>query len=140
MFVCFLIFSTLGWEITLQWVPFYSGIRGSEVTDAAAKMALNLVNTTPLPLPLFSAKHLISHSCHSFWNNTHRDSLRTTCKGQYRTDSSPHPWIRQRSRILDVAIARRLPGHTTVTPHLLIAYAWPLTHSVALVQDCSRDH
>ncbi|KAG0711443.1 hypothetical protein GWK47_020602 [Chionoecetes opilio] len=37
---------------------------------------------------------------------------------QYRIDSSPHPWIRQTSRVLDVALTRLRIGHASLTAHL----------------------
>ncbi|KAG0695199.1 hypothetical protein GWK47_027001 [Chionoecetes opilio] len=39
--------TSVGWKITLQWVPSHCNIRGNEVADAAAKMALSEVNITP---------------------------------------------------------------------------------------------
>ncbi|XP_050702334.1 uncharacterized protein LOC126988321 [Eriocheir sinensis] len=55
-------------------------------------MTLVEVNITPLPLPLSTAKRLISRTCHSMWDDTLYDTLRTTSMGQYRTTSSPQPW------------------------------------------------
>ncbi|KAG0715429.1 hypothetical protein GWK47_011944 [Chionoecetes opilio] len=81
-------------------------------------MALSEVNITPLPLPLSTAKRLISKVCHSAWDRSLGDALRATSMGQYRTDSSPHPWIRQTSRVLDVALTRLRIGHTTLRAHL----------------------
>ena len=38
--------------------------------------------------------------------------------GLYRSDSSPQPWVRKQSRILDVALTRLRLGHTRLTAHL----------------------
>ncbi|KAG0724160.1 Heparan-sulfate 6-O-sulfotransferase 2 [Chionoecetes opilio] len=99
-------------------VPSHCNLRGNEVADAAAKMALSEVNITPVPLPLSTAKLLIFKKCRSAWDRSLGDALRTTSMGQYRVDSSPHPWIRQTSRVLDVALTRLRIGHTTLTAHL----------------------
>lgn len=110
--------TTQGWEIVLQWVPSHTNIRGNEIADSAAKMALTEVNITPLPLPYSTAKRLISRTCHTAWDTTLRDTLRLTTMGHYRSDSSPQPWIRQTSRVLDVALTRLRLGHTRLNAHL----------------------
>ncbi|XP_045107993.1 uncharacterized protein LOC123502793 [Portunus trituberculatus] len=107
-----------GWDITFQWVPSHSGIQGNEVVDAAAKMALTHVNITPLPLQPHSAKRLISRLCHSSWDSSLNTALRITSMGLYCSDSSPQPWVRKQSRILDVALTRLRLGHTRLTAHL----------------------
>ncbi|XP_045126267.1 uncharacterized protein LOC123513261 [Portunus trituberculatus] len=109
---------TMGWGVTLQWVPSHSGIRGNEVADAAAKMGLSEVNITLLPLPLSTAKCIISRKCHSTWDTSLNTALLTTSLGQYRCNSSPQPWMRQQSRVLDVALTRLRLGHTRLTAHL----------------------
>ncbi|XP_045115986.1 uncharacterized protein LOC123507278 [Portunus trituberculatus] len=109
---------TEGWELTLQWIPSHTGIRGNEVADTAAKMALSEVNITPFPLPLSTAKRLISRVCHSTSDTTLATGLRVTSMGQYRHNSSPQPWVRQQSRALDVALTRLRLGHTTFNAHL----------------------
>ncbi|KAG0720858.1 hypothetical protein GWK47_047601 [Chionoecetes opilio] len=117
--------TSVGWKITLQWVPSTATFRGNEVADAAAKMALSEVSITPLPLPLSTAKRLISKKCRSAWDRSLGDALRATSMGQYRTDSSLHPWIRQTSRVLDVALTRLRIGHTTLTAQCSRVYTHP---------------
>ncbi|KAG0722668.1 Mitochondrial intermediate peptidase [Chionoecetes opilio] len=51
-------------------------------------------------------------------SHTLGDALRITSMGQYRSDSSPQPWIRKKSRVLDVTLTRLRLGHTTLTAHL----------------------
>lgn len=109
---------TQGWKITLQWIPSHSNIRGNEVVDAAAKMALSEVNITPLPLSLSTATHLITHKCYSTWDGSLADALRTTTMGKYCHNSSPQPWMRKKSRVLDVALTHLRLGHTRLTTHL----------------------
>ena len=109
---------TEGWELTLQWIPSHTGIRGNEVADTAAKMALSEVNITPFPLPLSTAKRLISRVCRSASDTSLATGLRITSMGQYRHDSSPQPWVRKQSRALDVALTRLRLGHTTLNAHL----------------------
>ncbi|XP_045136349.1 uncharacterized protein LOC123519276 [Portunus trituberculatus] len=118
---------TMGWGVTLQWVPSHSGIRGNEVADAAAKMGLSEVNITPLPLPLATAKRIISRKCHFTWDTSLNTALLTTSLGQYRCNSSPQPWMRQQSRALDVALTRLRLGHTRLTG--LVTCTCPLTHT-----------
>ncbi|XP_050706209.1 uncharacterized protein LOC126991498 [Eriocheir sinensis] len=113
-----LLLTSEGWEVTLQWVPSHSGIRGNSIADAAAKMALAEVNITPLPLPLSTAKCLIFRTCRASWDDTLANTLRTTSMGQYRTNSSPQPWVRKKSRVLDVALTRLRLGHTRLGAHL----------------------
>ena len=110
--------TTEGWEIAFQWAPSHTGIRGNEVVDAAAKMALSDVNTTTFPLPLSTAKRLVSRICRSTSDASLTDALRITSMGQYRSDSSPQPWVRKQSRVLDVALTRLRLGHTKLTAHL----------------------
>ncbi len=74
----FLILTSEGWEITLQWVPSHSGIRGNDIADAAAKMGLAEVSITPLPLPPSTAKRLISRTCRASWDDNLVDILRIT--------------------------------------------------------------
>ncbi|MPC79152.1 hypothetical protein E2C01_073666 [Portunus trituberculatus] len=82
--------ATQGWEITLQWMPSHSGIHGNEVADTSAKMALSSVNISPLPLQVFTVKRLITHVCHSTWNNTLGDALRTTSMSQTIPETIEH--------------------------------------------------
>ncbi|XP_050686437.1 ATP-dependent DNA helicase DDX11-like isoform X2 [Eriocheir sinensis] len=91
---------------------------GSIQWKRGAKMALAEVNTTPLPLPLSTAKSLISRTCHASWDDTLADTLRTTSMGQYRTNSSQQLWVRKMSRVLDVALTRLRLGHTRLSTHL----------------------
>ncbi|KAG0728841.1 hypothetical protein GWK47_031645 [Chionoecetes opilio] len=65
-----------------------------------------------------AAKRLISRVYRSTWNNALGDAIRITSMGQYRSDSSPQPWIRKKSRVLDVTLTRLRLGHTTLTVHL----------------------
>ncbi|MPC56948.1 hypothetical protein E2C01_050916 [Portunus trituberculatus] len=108
-------------------------VHGNEVADAVAKMALFAVNILPLPLPLSTAKRLITGVCHSTWNSTLEDALCTTSMGQYRTDSFPQPWIRQHSQVLDVAITSLRLGHTTLSGHLHCLRLFPVYPEVCLL-------
>ncbi|KAG0715254.1 hypothetical protein GWK47_012351 [Chionoecetes opilio] len=68
-----------------------------------SQIALSYVSITPLPLLLSTAKRLISQVCHSTWDTSLGDALHATTMGYYHSDF-PHPWIRQTSRVLDVAL------------------------------------
>ncbi|XP_050723248.1 uncharacterized protein LOC127001977 isoform X5 [Eriocheir sinensis] len=81
-------------------------------------MGLAEVNITPLPLTLPTAKRLISRTCHASWDGTLVNTLRITSMGQYRTNSSPQPWVRKTSRVLDDALTRLRLGHTRLGAHL----------------------
>ncbi|KAG0726992.1 Ribonuclease kappa [Chionoecetes opilio] len=48
-------------------------------------------------------------------DNTLGDALRITSMGQYRSDSSPQPWIRQKSRVLDVTLTSLLTYAVDIT-------------------------
>ncbi|XP_045136139.1 uncharacterized protein LOC123519049 [Portunus trituberculatus] len=104
--------------LAITYPPTVSGIRGNEVADTTAKMALSEVNITHFPLPLSTAKHLISRVCHSTSDSTLATGLCVTSLGQYRHNSSLHPWVRQQSRALDVVLTRLRLGHTTLNAHL----------------------
>ncbi|KAG0727261.1 hypothetical protein GWK47_035022 [Chionoecetes opilio] len=69
-------------------------------------MAVSDVNIIHPPLLLSIVKRLISQVCRFTWDTSLGDALRTPTMGHYRSDSSPHPWKRQTSRILDVALTR----------------------------------
>ncbi|XP_045127737.1 uncharacterized protein LOC123514153 [Portunus trituberculatus] len=60
---------------------------------------------------LHSAKRLLSRLCHSSWDSSLNNALRVTSMGLYHSDSSPQPWVRKQSRILDVALTRLRLGH-----------------------------
>ena len=81
-------------------------------------MALTEENITPFTLPLSTSKRLIAQTCRTLWDESLAPALRTTSMGQYRSDSSPQPWVRRTSRKLDVALTRLRLGHTTLTAHL----------------------
>ncbi|KAG0718079.1 hypothetical protein GWK47_053177 [Chionoecetes opilio] len=55
----------------------------------------------PLPLPLSNIKRLISRVCRFTWDTSLGDALRATTMGHYRSDYSPHSWIRETSRFLN---------------------------------------
>ncbi|KAG0729817.1 Decapping and exoribonuclease protein [Chionoecetes opilio] len=48
----------------------------------------------------------LAQVCRFTWDTSLGDALRAPTMGHYRSDSSPHPWKRQTSRILDVALTR----------------------------------
>ncbi|KAG0721364.1 Tyrosine-protein phosphatase corkscrew [Chionoecetes opilio] len=64
------------------------------------------VNITPFPLSLSTVKRLISRVCRFTWDTSLGDALRATTMGHYSSDSSPHPWIRETSRFLDISLTR----------------------------------
>ncbi|KAG0717181.1 Cyclic nucleotide-gated cation channel subunit A [Chionoecetes opilio] len=71
------------------------------------------------PLLLLSiVKRLISQVCRFTWDTSLGDALRAPTMGHYRSDSSPHPWKRQTSRILDVALTRIRLGPHKLTQQL----------------------
>ncbi|MPC75967.1 hypothetical protein E2C01_070368 [Portunus trituberculatus] len=58
--------------------------------------------------------------------------------GLYRSDSSPQPWVRKQSRIIDVALTRLRLGHTRhSTPASPGSITRPL---LPLVQDSRGNH
>ncbi|KAG0693452.1 hypothetical protein GWK47_027492 [Chionoecetes opilio] len=59
-----------------------------------------------LPLPLSTATRLISRVCRFTWDTSLGKALRATTMSHYRSDSSPHPWIRDTFRFLDVSLTR----------------------------------
>ena len=81
-------------------------------------MALAEATITPFPLQLSSARRLISDACRSAWDSSLGPVLRATSMGAYRSDSTTQPWVRRRTRILDVALTRLRLGHTRLNAHL----------------------
>ncbi|KAG0727549.1 hypothetical protein GWK47_034462 [Chionoecetes opilio] len=56
-----------------------------------------------------AVKRLIFRVCRSTWNITLGDALRITSMGQYRSDSSPQPWILKKSRVTRPGCHPHLP-------------------------------
>ncbi|KAG0719128.1 hypothetical protein GWK47_051140 [Chionoecetes opilio] len=81
-------------------------------------MAVSDVNIIHPPLLLSIVKRLISQVCRFTWDTSLGDALRAPTMGLYRSDSSPHPWKRQTSRILDVALTRIRLGPHKLTQQL----------------------
>ncbi|KAG0729474.1 Protein XRP2 [Chionoecetes opilio] len=73
-------------------------------------MAVSDVNIIHPPLLLSIVKRLISQVCRFTWDTSLGDALRAPTMGHYRSDSSPHPWKRQTSRISDVTLTRIRPA------------------------------
>ncbi|KAG0730335.1 hypothetical protein GWK47_028453 [Chionoecetes opilio] len=59
----------------------------------------------PRPLPLSTVKRLKSRVCRFTWDTSLGDALRATTM-VHGSDSSPHPWIRETFRFLDVSLTR----------------------------------
>ncbi|KAG0720366.1 hypothetical protein GWK47_048649 [Chionoecetes opilio] len=81
-------------------------------------MAVSDGNIIHTPLLLSIVKRLISQVCRFTWDTSLGDALRAPTMGHYRSDSSPHPWKRQTSRILDVALTRIRLGPHKLTQQL----------------------
>ncbi|XP_069156510.1 uncharacterized protein [Procambarus clarkii] len=109
---------TPGWSIYLQWVPSHVGINGNEVADAAAGMAHALHNSTNVPLDLSEILPQLRAACLASWEAMMEPALRSSSLAGLREDSSPRPWTRHHSRLLDTAITRLRIGHTCLAAHL----------------------
>ncbi|KAG0728227.1 hypothetical protein GWK47_032942 [Chionoecetes opilio] len=81
-------------------------------------MAVSDVNIIHPRLLLSIIKRLISQVCRFTWDTSLGDALCAPTMGHYRSDSSPHPWKRQTSRILDVALTRIRLGPHKLTQQL----------------------
>ncbi|KAG0713027.1 Transposon TX1 uncharacterized protein [Chionoecetes opilio] len=81
-------------------------------------MAVSDGNIIHTPLLLSIVKRLISQICRFTWDTSLGDALRAPTMGHNRSDSSPHPWKRQTSRILDVALTRIRLGPHKLTQQL----------------------
>nr|XP_045581996.1 uncharacterized protein LOC123745466 [Procambarus clarkii] len=109
---------TPGWSIYLQWVPSHVGIKGNEVADAAAGMAHALHDSTNVPLDLSEILSQLRAACLASWEAMMEPALRSSSLAGLREDSSPRPWTRHHSRLLDTAITRLRIGHTCLAAHL----------------------
>ncbi|XP_069180130.1 uncharacterized protein [Procambarus clarkii] len=109
---------TPGWSIYLQWVPLHVGIKGNEVADAAAGMAHALHDSTNVPLDLSEILPQLRAACLTSWEVMMEPALRFSSLAGLREDSSPRPWTRHHSRLLDTAITRLRIGHTCLAAHL----------------------
>ncbi|KAG0711772.1 hypothetical protein GWK47_019929 [Chionoecetes opilio] len=88
------------------------------VSARTSQMAVSDGNIIHTPLLLSIVKRLISQVCRFTWDTSLGDALRAPTMGHYRSDSSPHPWKRQTSRILDVALTRIRLGPHKLTQQL----------------------
>ncbi|KAG0701666.1 hypothetical protein GWK47_025264 [Chionoecetes opilio] len=76
------------------------GAEGNIERYEVVNLAVSGVNIIHLLLLLLSiVKRLISRVCRFTWDTSFGDALRAPTMGHYRSDSSPHPWKRQTSRL-----------------------------------------
>ena len=86
--------------------------------DAAAKNAHSHPSIVKIFLDTTAFTKQARIKCSNAWDGKLRQQLQVTFLGQLRSDSRPQPWVRARSRILDVALTRLRIGHTRLASHL----------------------
>ena len=104
--------------IHLQWIPGHSGIRGNNIADKAAKMALNAADMTRIIIPETVYKNIIRQVANKAWTEEAVRAMSTSHLGSIREDAKPHPWVRSNRRALDVALLRLRIGHCALNKHL----------------------
>ncbi|XP_069190266.1 uncharacterized protein [Procambarus clarkii] len=109
---------TPGWSIYLQTFPSHVGIKGNEVADAAAGMAHALHDSTNVPLDLSEILPQLRAACLASWEAMMEPALRSSSLAGLLEDSTPRPWTRHHSQLLDTAITRLRIEHTCLAAHL----------------------
>ncbi|KAG0711076.1 hypothetical protein GWK47_021413 [Chionoecetes opilio] len=90
------------------------------------------VKVTSLPPPLSTVKGLVSRVCRFTWNTSLGDALRATTMGHYRSDSSPHPWIRNIPLVFLTCLRAAASQHSRPTCTASTSHQT----RTALVQEC----
>ena len=102
----------------IQWVPSHCGIKGNEIADKAAKLALKQNQVTNIPISESIIKRELNKSAYNSWANQRIASIQSTHLGRIRDNPSPQPWARSSSRTLDTALTRLRIGHSGLNQHL----------------------
>ena len=110
--------SAEGFDITFQWVPSHTGVPGNERADDIAKAAHTNNDEIPCHLDKTEVKSLLRASMIKDWQQKFDIVKGELHLGDIKSKIKNWPWVKNKNRRIETALARLSLGHVGLNKHL----------------------